>query len=118
MINVKSDNGLLVSIKSERFLMRIYPPLMNFPKSEKFALCSEIKYHCYKLISNIEMANSVPSKRTTYAQEADGHLQIIKILMKVSKEQHYISKGMFREFDEDLTEINKLLSGFIRSSRR
>lgn len=52
----KSGEGLLVSKKSEALLNRIYPALVNFPKSEKFALCQEIKNHFYGLISNIEMA--------------------------------------------------------------
>lgn len=112
----KSGEGLLVSKKSEALLNRIYPALVNFPKSEKFALCQEIKNHFYGLISNIEMANSVKSKRKTYAQEADGHLQTLKVLFRLSNNRRYISVGFYREIDIRLTEINKLLSGFIRSA--
>jgi hypothetical protein len=37
--------------KTEIFLERdIYPLLKNFPASEKFSLCQEIKQSCYKLI--------------------------------------------------------------------
>lgn len=36
--------------KTEIFLERdIYPLLKNFPASEKFSLCQEIKQSCYKL---------------------------------------------------------------------
>lgn len=107
----------MVSRKSEALLFRIYPALVNFPKAEKFALCAEIKQNFYGLIKYIEMANSVKSKRKTYAQEADGHLQVIKTLMKLARNQKYISKGFYREVDANLTEINKMLSGFIRSKK-
>lgn len=117
-MDYKTENGLLVSRKSEAFLYRIYPALINFPKAEKYALCSEIKQNTYSLIRYIEMANSVKSKRFVYAQEADGYLQTLKVLIKLSRNQKYISKGFFRELDNDLTEINKLLSGFIRSSKK
>ena len=89
---------------------------MNFPKAEKFALCHEIKQNFYDLIKFIEMANSVKSKRKVYAQEADGHLQTLKVLFRLSRNRRYISQGFYREIDTRLTEINKLLSGFIRSA--
>lgn len=28
----------------------IYPMLLHFPKSEKFALCQEMKQSCYRMI--------------------------------------------------------------------
>lgn len=116
-ITIKSDQGLLVSKKAEALLLRVYPALVNFPKAEKIALCVDIKQNFYNLIKFIEMANSVKSKRVVYAQEADGHLQTLKILMKVARHRKYISKGFFREIDANLTEINKMLSGFIRSKK-
>lgn len=112
----KTTEGLLVSKKSEALLNRIYPALVNFPKAEKFALCQEIKQNFYDMIKFIEMANSVKSKRKGYAQEADGHLQTIKVLMRLSRNRRYISVGFYREIDVNLTEINKMLSGFIRSA--
>lgn len=112
----KSTEGLLVSKRSEALLNRIYPALVNFPKAEKFALCTEIKQNFYHLIKFIEMANSVKSKRRTYAQEADGHLQTVKVLIRLSKNRKYIGTGFYREIDAELTHINKLLSGFIRSA--
>jgi hypothetical protein len=112
----KSGEGLLVSKKTEALLNKIYPTLVNFPKAEKFALCHEIKQNFYDLIKFIEMANSVKSKRKVYAQEADGHLQTLKVLFRLSRNRRYISQGFYREIDTRLTEINKLLSGFIRSA--
>lgn len=106
----------MVSRRSEALLNRIYPALVNFPKAEKFALCTEIKQNFYHMVKYLEMANSVKSKRKTYAQEADGHLQTIKILMRLSKNRKYIGAGFYREVDTELTHINKLLSGFIRSA--
>lgn len=46
--------------KTEIFLERdIYPLLKNFPASEKFSLCQEIKQSCYKLIRAAVMANNL-----------------------------------------------------------
>ena len=107
---------LLVQKKTEQLLYKIYPRLVNFPKSEKFSLCQRIKEAFFDIIKNISLGNSVKSKRKTYLQEADAHLQTLKVLMKLSHNRKYISNGFFKEIDANLTEINRLLSGYIKST--
>lgn len=102
--------------RTEELLYRIYPRLSNFPKSEKFSLCQEIKNNFFNLLTNISLGNSVKSKRKIYLQEADGYLQTLKVLMKLSKERKYLSKNFYKIIDLELTQINKLLSGYIKSA--
>lgn len=104
--------------KTEELLYKIYPKLIKYPKSEKFALCQNIKQSMYEVLKYISLGNSVRSKRLTYLQEADGYLQVIKVLMKLSRQRKYISVGYFEDIDLELTEINKMLSGYIRSAKR
>lgn len=111
-------NDLLVYAKTESLLYRLYPVLVNYPKSEKFALCQQIKDCIFNILKNISLGNSVKSKRITYLQEADGHLQILKVLLKLSRHRKYISNGFFQDIDLQLTEINKMLSGYIKSTRK
>lgn len=108
-------DDLKVYRKTEELLYRVYPRLVNYPKSEKFSLCQSIKQNFFELLKCISLGNSVKSKRLTYLQSADGYLQVLKVLMKLSKERKYISKGFYKEIDLQLTEINKLLSGYIKS---
>ncbi len=99
-------------------MYKVYPRLKNYPKSEKFSLCQNIKDNFFNLIKCISLGNSVKSKRMQYLQEADGYLQVLKILMKLSKQRKYISVGFYKDIDLELTEINKLLSGYIKSVKR
>jgi len=110
-----SVNNLEIYRRTEDLLYKFYPRLINYPKSEKFSLCQSIKDNFFDLLKFISLGNSVKSKRKTYLQEADGHLQVLKVLVKLSKQRKYISGGFFREVDLELTMINKLLSGYIRS---
>lgn len=110
-----SVNQLTVYRKTEELLYKVYPRLSNFPKAEKFSLCQNIKENFFDLLKCISLGNSVKSKRLMYLQEADGHLQTLKVLMKLSKQRKYISEGFFKEIDLRLSEINKILSGYIRS---
>jgi hypothetical protein len=109
---------LVVYRRAEELLYKVYPRLINYPKAEKFALCQTIKENFFELLKYISLGNSVKSKRKTYLQKADGHLQVLKVLINLSKQRKYISKGFYREVSIELTEINKILSGYIRSASR
>lgn len=109
-------DDLIVYKKTESLLYRMYPVLINYPKSEKFALCQQIKDCIYSILKTVSLGNSVKSKRLTYLQEADGHLQVLKVLIRLSKHRKYITIGFYESIDLQLTEINKLLSGYIKSS--
>lgn len=108
----------MVYRRAEELLYKVYPRLINYPKAEKFALCQTIKENFFELLKYISLGNSVKSKRKTYLQKADGHLQVLKVLINLSKQRKYISKGFYREVSIELTEINKILSGYIRSASR
>ena len=66
--------------KTEIFLERdIYPLLKNFPASEKFSLCQEIKQSCYKLIRAAVMANNLTNvnRRLMWLDEADAEKTLL-----------------------------------------
>lgn len=111
-------DDLKVYKMTEVLLYRLYPVLVNYPKSEKFALCQQIKECVYNILTNISLGNSVKSKRLTYLQQADGHLQTLKVLMRLSRHLKYVSVGFYKDIDLQLTEINKMLSGYIKSVRK
>lgn len=109
---------LIVYQKVEHLLYQIYPKLINFPKAEKFALSQTIKENFFDLLKNIALANSVKSKRMEYLQTADGHLQVLKVLIDLSVQRKYISVNHHEIISTQLSEINKLLSGYIKSVRK
>jgi len=93
-----SIRQLKVYRKTEDLLYKVYPKLVNYPKYEKFALVNHIKTTFFKLLSFISQANSVKSKRKVYLQEADGHLQVLKTQIKLSKQRKYISVGFLTKW--------------------
>lgn len=114
----KSVNGLRLTRKVEELLYKIYPSLKNYPKAEKHALCRAIKKEFFEIISFLESANSVPSKRKVYAQEADGKLRSLWAMFRLAREEKYISIGFYKEIDVLLTEIAVMLSAYIKSTSR
>ena len=75
--------------KTEIFLERdIYPLLKNFPASEKFSLCQEIKQSCYKLIRAAVMANNLTNvnRRLMWLDEADAEKTLLLVLFRCRQE--------------------------------
>lgn len=108
--------NLIVYEKTEELMYKVYPALQNYPKHERYALSQTIKLEFFEILKFIALGDKVKSKRREYLQSADGHLQTLKVLMKLSKKRRYISVGYFEDVDLRLTEIDKLLSGYIRSA--
>lgn len=113
---MSSEENLIIYKKTETIYNQVYNTLINFPKSEKHALCKQIKNAFIDLMKNILLANKVISKRKHYQNKADGYLQICKILIKLSYDQKYISEGFYHNISTKLTEIGRILSGWIKSS--
>lgn len=109
-------NELELSKRVETFTLKIYPKLINFPKAEKYVLCSDIRQKLFNLHGVISQANYVKSKRLYYLQEAEANLETLKFMLKLSRDRKYISIGQYREIDLDLTEIGKMLTGYIKST--
>ena len=98
--------------KTEIFLERdIYPLLKNFPASEKFSLCQEIKQSCYKLIRAAVMANNLTNvnRRLMWLDEADAEKTLLLVLLGVAKNQKYITQKKLLELQGKLEEIGRII---------
>ena len=96
--------------KTEIFLERdIYPLLKNFPASEKFSLCQEIKQSCYKLIRAAVMANNLTN--LMWLDEADAEKTLLLVLLGVAKNQKYITQKKLLELQGKLEEIGRIIGG-------
>lgn len=96
-------------------LKRIYPALVNYPKVERYALAQDTKNCIFQYLSYISRANNVKSKRMVYAQEAQGYLEDLKAKIMLAHYLKYIGKGFYKDISLELTEISKMLAGYIRS---
>ena len=109
-------DGLLVFSKAEALFYRIYPSLINYPRGEKYSTVAAIKDNFIGFLTRINQANSVKSKRIVYLQEADACLQTLKMLFRLSVNKKFIKQTFYEDISESLTEVNKLLVGYFKSS--
>lgn len=103
--------------KAEIFLdQKVYPLLKNFPQSEKFSLCQEIKQSCFRLIRAAVMANNltVVKKRLEWLNEADAEKTLLLVLFGVARTQKYITEKKLYELQEKLKEMGRIIGGLIK----
>lgn len=87
--------------------------LKNFPASEKFSLCQEIKQSCFKLIRAAVMANNLTNvrKRLEWLDEADAEKTLLLVLFGVAKTQKYVTQKKLFELQGRLDEIGRIIGG-------
>jgi four helix bundle protein len=56
--------------------------------------------------------------RVKHLQTADAYLQLVKTQIKFAKRRKYISKGFYSTIDESMTEIGKMMTGYIKASSK
>lgn len=103
--------------KSEVFVNSIYPLLKNFPKSEKFCLCQEIKQASYRVIRNAMISNNVKGNRLYYLQQVDGDLKLLLVLFGIAREQKYITQKKCLEIQNKVSELGRICGGLMKSTK-
>ena len=93
---------------------KIYPMLRNFPKSEMHVTSASIRNSLREAISKINQSFKVPSKRLSYAQEADGYLEVLKSDLCLSRRQRFISIGVYDELLTTIFNISKNINSYIK----
>ena len=109
---------LITQAKLEQLLMKLYPVLKKYPRSEMYSLTSRTKEAFYEAIKHLAVGSSVPSRRFVEYQNADSHLKILKLLIRVAYKNQYISKPLYQATDLDLTEIEKMTNTMIKNCRK
>ncbi|WP_239422020.1 diversity-generating retroelement protein Avd [Bacillus sp. CGMCC 1.16541] len=107
---------LIIYKKAETLLNEVYPILRAFPKSEKFAICQEIKQAFYALLRNIMLANNIKARKRIYQEEADAYIKLLVVLFSVAKKQRYITQKRHTMIQLKIEELGKILGGWMKSS--
>ncbi len=91
--------------------------LKKYPKSERFSIVNDIKDSTYNGIKNIIIANKEynKSKRIIILNNIDNNLKFLKVLIRISYKQRYISSKNYSSWSKKITNINNLLYGWIKA---
>ena len=109
-------NELIIVEKAKDCYLYLHNALKYFPKSEKFVLSADIKNTFFEMLSLFLTANkSQYKKKILY--DADVQLDLLRFKLRVAKELQILKLKQYEILSGMLSEIGKLLGGWIKSSK-
>ena len=91
-----------------------YPALAQFPKSEKFALATDIKHSMNILLERCVEAQKKYYKKTTL-QDMDVELMKLRAYLRLSYQLGFLPMKKYEIWSDKLVEIGKMLGGWLKS---
>lgn len=90
--------------------------LLQFPRSERYALATEIKNSMYTLLRLVVAANKKYYKKTTL-QEMDVELETLKTFIRVAADPKfkYLGLKQYENWSKMLSEIGRMLGGWMKT---
>ena len=116
----KIDNRLLTYQKMVNLIYYSKNLLKKYPKSERFDLCSDIKNILYNALRNIIFAwkEYKTEDKLKYLRIVDVDLIVLKSLITISYKYQYITQKNYMVWSEHVSEIGKLIGGWIKSCQK
>jgi len=88
----------------------------HFPKDFKYTLGTKVRDETVELVIFIYKANSSREKRSEFVQAILERLQVIELLLRLSKDMRLLSVEAFASLVVLTDDINRQASGWLRSS--
>lgn len=116
----KKDDRLIVYEKITKLIIYSKNLLNKYPKSERFDLCVDIKNTLYICLEQVMYALKTKNQneRVKYLLNADVKLYVLKTLTRLSFEFKYISPQNYMTWDNYITEIGKMIGGWIKTCQK
>lgn len=108
-------DNLVIYQKVYDFILYIFPIIDRFPKFEKFVLCTQIKTCAIEIARGIIKANKTKNKRP-FLYEIDIKLDELRMLLRLAHDRKYLSHKSYEHSSKLLSEIGKMLGGWIKSA--
>ena len=91
-----------------------FPIVDNFPKYEKFVLCTQIKNLVLDIARIIITAQKSKSK-LRFLYRIDVKIEELRFLVRFAHERKYLSHKKYENTAKKVNEIGKILGGWIKS---
>ena len=102
--------------KAYCFTLMVYKALANYPKDEKYGLCSQFQRAAVSIPANIAEGYKRVGKndKLHFFNFAQGSLEECRCYLHLSKDLCYITQTAYDELYATLEETSKLLNGYCK----
>lgn len=104
---------LAILEKTYELILWLYPAVNKFPKSQRFVLGQRVESAMLEILEKIIAANSSRYK-LPYLKKISVELDTLRILMRLSKDLHFISIRQYEFAAVKINEIGKMLGGWMK----
>ena len=104
-------DDLIIYQKTYDFMLWLHPVVNKFPKGQRFILGQRVELKTLDLIHSMIVANAMRDK-FLILQQASIELDELRLLIRLSKDLHFINVKQYGVAAEKMNEIGRLLSGW------
>lgn len=108
------EGSLIIRKKIEDMIHYGYVAIKRYPKSERYALAADTKEAMYDLLELTIRANKRYHKKTTL-QDMDIKLEFLRYLTRLGMELGVLPFKQYEVWNRYLSEIGRLLGGWMKS---
>ena len=110
--DVSDTDGLMQKVYD--MMEYAYPALAQYPKSEKFALCTDIK-HCMDIMLERTIEAQKKYYKKTTLQELDVEIMKLRAYLRLSHELGFLPMKKYEVWSGMVVEIGKMLGGWLKT---
>ena len=110
-----SLNDFKVYTKTYDYMNWLFPITMAFPKAQRFVLAQRIENTLLSLLELIIEGNANRHK-VRFIRDALTKLELLQVLLRFAKDQRLLSLRRYETSSKHLTEIGRLLGGWLRQA--
>jgi len=104
-----------IFIKTEAFMLWLLQHTRKFPRDERFRLAARVEQILFTFHESLLYA--AKTKETAhYLSKADAEFDMLRAYMRFALELKYTSPDQYRYLAEQMTEIGKLLGGWMKKA--
>ena len=97
-------------------LQKITRKTKDFPRDFKYSLGDKIRNECIDLVIYIFKANSISQKKEEYLQSIIERVQVIELMLRLSKDLHLLNVASFSEIAVLTDSIARQSQGWIKNT--
>jgi hypothetical protein len=109
-------NGLIILQRTKDLMQYLYTSFVKYPRSEKLGFVADYKKCLFSFLTYIITAQKKYFKKTTL-QDADVQLELLRLFNDLSYDMRFIDEKRYQLISEKLSEIGRLLGGWIKSQK-
>lgn len=106
--------------KSHQLALEIYRLTSSFPNSEMYGIVQQMRRAVYSIPANIAEGSCRKSDKdfSRYLHISLGSANELEYFVLLSKDLNYIDESKYQIFNDQINEIKKMLSSFIKKLQK